>query len=78
MDAANPTKKVGSPESQRIVPIQVVETGETLMPTFTKLEEPQPPAWSTFSKLNKAPEREAPLKMEGSEASEATERGRER
>ena len=44
------------------------------MPTFTKLEDPQPPPWSTFSKLNKAQEREVPLKME--EASEAKERGR--
>ena len=47
------------------------------MPTFTKLEDPQPPPWSTFSKLNKAQEREVPLKMEeASEASEAKERGR--
>ena len=87
MDAAgSPTKKVSNEnsESSRIVPIQMVETGETLMPTFTKLEDPQPPPWSTFSKLNKAPEREVPLKMEA----EATEvnggttgneaRGRER
>ena len=47
------------------------------MPTFTKLEDPQPPPWSTFSKLNKAQEREVPLKMEeaSEEASEAKEKG---
>ena len=63
MDSSNP-KNSSENSSQRIVPIQVVETGETLMPTFTKLEDPQPPPWSTFSKLNKAQEREVPLKME--------------
>ena len=65
MDAAgSPTQKhENTSESSRIVPIQMVETGETLMPTFTKLEDPQPPPWSTFSKLNRAPEREVPLKV---------------
>ena len=59
---SSPSSEKPEHGSQRIVPIQIVETGETLMPTFTKLEDPQPPPWSTFSKLNKAQEREVPLK----------------
>ena len=74
---SSPSSEKPENGSQRIVPIQIVETGETLMPTFTKLEDPQPPPWSTFSKLNKAQEREVPLKMEeaSEEASEAKEKG---
>merc|ERR1711953_40018 len=73
---SSPSSEKPENGSQRIVPIQIVETGETLMPTFTKLEDPQPPPWSTFSKLNKAQEREVPLKMEeaSEEASEAKEK----
>ena len=48
------------------------------MPIFTKLEDPQPPDWSAFSKLNKAKEREVPLKMHQSEDSSENQRGRER
>ena len=44
------------------------------MPTFTTLENPQPPEWSTFSKLNKAKERHVPLNVEH----DLPERGRER
>ena len=44
------------------------------MPTFTTLEDPQPPEWSTFSKLNKAKERHVPLNVEH----DLPDRGRER
>merc|ERR1719319_1400722 len=52
------------PLDERIVPIKLMETGETLMPTFTQLEDPKLPEWSTFNSLNKAPEREVPLKTQ--------------
>merc|ERR1712008_493726 len=52
------------PLDERIVPIKLMETGETLMPTFTQLEDPKLPEWSTFNLLNKAPEREVPLKTQ--------------
>ena len=60
--------------SSRIVPIKLLETGESIMPTFTTLENPQPPEWSTFSKLNKAKERHVPLNVEH----DLPKRGRER
>ena len=60
---------------QRIVPIKLLETGETIMPSFTALEDPQPPEWSTFSKMNKAKERQVPLNVEN--GSPASNRGRE-
>ena len=56
------------------MPIKLLETGESIMPTFTTLENPQPPEWSTFSKLNKAKERHVPLNVEH----DLPERGRER
>ena len=67
-----------------VVPIKLMETGETIMPTFSKLEDPQPPDWSTFSKLNKAKEKEVPLKTPSSPlqppspAAEDTAGGQER
>ena len=57
----SPTK---AKAEERIVPIKLLETGETIMPSFTTLEDPQPPDWSTFSKMNKAKERQVPLKVE--------------
>ena len=56
------------------MPIKLLETGESIMPTFTTLEDPQPPEWSTFSKLNKAKERHVPLNVE----QDLPDRGRER
>ena len=52
------------PLDERIVPIKLIETGETLMPTFTQLEDPKLPEWSTFNSLNKGEVREVPLKTE--------------
>jgi hypothetical protein len=73
--------KEAAAAAERIVPIRLADTGETIMPTFTKLEDPQPPDWSTFSKKNKAKEREVPLNVHprppaGDESKD--ERGRER
>lgn len=59
-------------ESQRVVPIKMVETGETIMPSYSQLEEPRPPDWSTFSKLNKAKERVVPLEQRGRDRVKAT------
>ena len=79
-DAEPKAKKSPSSEEakmkieQRIVPIKLLETGETIMPSFTALEDPQPPEWSTFSKMNKAKERQVPLNVENGSPSN---RGRE-
>merc|ERR1712008_299545 len=59
--SAGCTKEAEVKTESRIVPIKLLETGESIMPTFTTLEDPQPPEWSTFSKLNKAKERHVPL-----------------
>lgn len=55
-------------KNERIVPITLLDSGVTIMPTFTKLEDPQPPDWSTFSKLNKAKEREVPLQQQSDQS----------
>ena len=37
-------KETGNGVKERIIPIRL-ETGEEIMPIFTKLEEPEPPKW---------------------------------
>ena len=37
---------------ERVIPITLENTGKTITPCFTKLEDPQPPEWSTFSQRN--------------------------
>lgn len=37
---------------ERVIPITLENTGKTIIPLFTKLEDPQPPEWSTFSQKN--------------------------
>ena len=37
---------------ERVIPITLENTGQTIIPSFTKLEDPQPPEWSTFSQKN--------------------------
>ena len=45
----NPAKnKISEPPKsakERIIPIRLESSGEDLMPTFTKLEDPEPPKW---------------------------------
>ena len=37
---------------ERVIPITLENTGQTIIPSFTKLKDPQPPEWSIFSQRN--------------------------
>lgn len=50
-------------KKERVIPIQLA-SGESIMPSFTKLEDPKPPDWSTFSAKNKLKENIVPLHVE--------------
>ena len=39
---------------ERVIPITLENTGETITPSFIQLEDPQPPEWSAFSQRNMA------------------------
>ena len=39
---------------ERVIPITLENTGETITPAFIQLEDPQPPEWSAFSQRNMA------------------------
>ncbi len=66
--------------TERVVPIRLEESGETIMPSFTKLEDPTPPDWSAFSKANKAAakakEKVVPLIVDDEDDSRSRERSK--
>ena len=47
-DTAAKTKE-SRPGKERVIPIRLEGTGETITPSFRKLEDPQPPDWSAFT-----------------------------
>ena len=47
-----PTETPKKVVKERVIPIKLENTGRTITPTFTKLEDPQPPEWSAFSQKN--------------------------
>ena len=56
-DSKPQNKKMPSESSktfvkERVIPITLENTGQTIIPSFTKLEDPQPPEWSIFSQRN--------------------------
>ena len=58
---------------ERIVPITLLESGESVMPKFTALDDLEPPEWSAFSPKNKGSGKEkekvVPIRMEDEDVS---------
>ena len=47
-----PSESSKTSVKERVIPITLEDTGQTVIPSFTKLEDPQPPEWSIFSQRN--------------------------
>jgi len=57
---ASPTAKANE---ERVVPIRLTDSGRTVMPQFTKLEDITLPEWSAFSPKHKSAQKKAEEKM---------------